>query len=118
MPVTCPDSTPKCVRAITYDPHIDPAQSEPLELGTRLRPSEEAVGRSGLLSVREEETFRESRLHHLENVVVSPHVAGMTQQTQLIIGVILCAQIDRMHSGSEAMPAAGSHRLRVGGVVR
>lgn len=63
------------------------------------------------LDVREHEPPGDSRLHKLPNVVLTPHVAGITTQAQARIGELLCADIDRVLDGAPAQHAVGKHRL-------
>ncbi|WP_426244684.1 NAD(P)-dependent oxidoreductase [Nocardioides sp. LHG3406-4] len=62
------------------------------------------------LDVREHEPPGESRLHRLPNVVLSPHVAGVTKEAQARIGELLCQDIERVLSGEDARHAVGTHR--------
>jgi D-3-phosphoglycerate dehydrogenase len=63
------------------------------------------------LDVREQEPPPgDSPLHKLPNVVLSPHVAGITAQAQARIGELLCADIDTVLSGGPAEHAVGKHR--------
>lgn len=62
------------------------------------------------LDVREQEPPPDSRLHRLSNVVLTPHVAGITHQAQHRIGKLLCAEIDRVLDGTDATHAVGAHR--------
>lgn len=62
------------------------------------------------LDVREEEPPADSRLHKMSNVVLTPHVAGITSQAQARIGELLCNDIESVLGGSEAQNAVGEHR--------
>jgi phosphoglycerate dehydrogenase-like enzyme len=62
------------------------------------------------LDVRAHEPPGESRLHSLSNVVLTPHVAGITGEAQARIAELLCRDIDRVLSGGEAEHAVGKHR--------
>lgn len=62
------------------------------------------------LDVREEEPPTCSRLHKLANVVLTPHVAGVTSQALSRIGEVLCSEIDKVLSGAEASHAVGANR--------
>lgn len=62
------------------------------------------------LDVRENEPPGESRLSQLPNVVLTPHIAGITVEAQARIGVLLCDDIDTVLSGGEAVHAVGKHR--------
>lgn len=61
------------------------------------------------LDVREQEPPRESRLHKMSNVVLTPHVAGITSQAQARIGELLCSDIDSLLQGGPARHAVGQH---------
>lgn len=52
----------------------------------------------------------DSRLHRLPNVVLSPHVAGITAQAQHRIAALLCSEIDTVLSGGKAEHAVGTLR--------
>jgi phosphoglycerate dehydrogenase-like enzyme len=62
------------------------------------------------LDVREEEPPRDSRLHTMGNVVLTPHVAGITRQAQARIGELLCSDIDTVLLGNPAEHAVGRHQ--------
>jgi phosphoglycerate dehydrogenase-like enzyme len=62
------------------------------------------------LDVREEEPPTASRLHKLPNVVLTPHVAGVTSQALTRIGEVLCSEIDKVLTGADASHAVGAHR--------
>jgi D-3-phosphoglycerate dehydrogenase len=62
------------------------------------------------LDVREQEPPGDSRLHKMSNVVLTPHVAGITRQAQARIGELLCSDIDRVLKGDEARHAVGKHK--------
>jgi D-3-phosphoglycerate dehydrogenase len=62
------------------------------------------------LDVREQEPPGDSRLHKMSNVVLTPHVAGITRQAQARIGELLCSDIDNVLQGDEAKHAVGQHR--------
>lgn len=68
------------------------------------------------IDVREHEPPPPSRLHHLGNAVLSPHVAGVTRESQRRIGRALCEDIDRVLDGAEARHAVGAHRRTRAGV--
>lgn len=61
------------------------------------------------LDVREQEPPGDSRLHALSNVVLTPHVAGITRQAQARIGELLCTDIDNVLRGEDARHAVGMH---------
>lgn len=62
------------------------------------------------LDVRTEEPPGErSRLHALSNVVLTPHVAGITAQAQARIGEVLCREIETVLGGGRATCAVGAH---------
>jgi D-3-phosphoglycerate dehydrogenase / 2-oxoglutarate reductase len=61
------------------------------------------------LDVREQEPPGESRLHTMANVVLTPHVAGITNEAQALIGQLLCSEIDKVLLGGEARHAVGQH---------
>jgi D-3-phosphoglycerate dehydrogenase len=62
------------------------------------------------LDVREQEPPGDSRLHTMANVVLTPHVAGITSQAQARIGALLCSDIDNVLNGEEAKHAVGKHK--------
>ena len=62
------------------------------------------------LDVREQEPPGDSRLHTMANVVLTPHVAGITGQAQARIGALLCSDIDNVLNGEEAKHAVGKHK--------
>jgi D-3-phosphoglycerate dehydrogenase/(S)-sulfolactate dehydrogenase len=62
------------------------------------------------LDVREQEPPGESRLHKMANVVLTPHVAGITHQAQARIGDLLCSDIDSVLRGGEARHVVGKHQ--------
>lgn len=62
------------------------------------------------LDVREQEPPSDSRLHKMANVVLTPHVAGITHQAQARIGDLLCSDIDSVLSGGEARHVVGKHQ--------
>ena len=62
------------------------------------------------LDVREQEPPGDSRLHKMANVVLTPHVAGITGQAQSRIGALLCSDIDNVLNGEEAKHAVGAHK--------
>jgi D-3-phosphoglycerate dehydrogenase/(S)-sulfolactate dehydrogenase len=66
------------------------------------------VGGAGL-DVRAAEPPVTGRLERHPNVILTPHVAGITVQSQDRIGQILCHQIDAVLDGGHATYAAGSH---------
>ena len=68
------------------------------------------LGGAGL-DVRQQEPPTLGRLEKLANVIVTPHVAGITSQAQERIARILCEQIDLVLSGSAATSAVGNHTI-------
>jgi D-3-phosphoglycerate dehydrogenase len=61
------------------------------------------------LDVREQEPPGDSRLHTMSNVVLTPHVAGITREAQARIGELLCSDIDNVLEGDAARHAVGKH---------
>jgi D-3-phosphoglycerate dehydrogenase len=55
------------------------------------------------LDVREEEPPRESPLHELENVLLTPHVAAFTREAQDRVVESLAEDVDRVLSGKPAL---------------
>ncbi len=66
------------------------------------------VGGAGL-DVRSEEPPIPGTLEHHTDVIMTPHVAGITAQAQQRIAQILCQQIDSVLNGQRATYAVGSH---------
>ncbi len=66
------------------------------------------VGGAGL-DVRDEEPPIPGTLEVHTNVILTPHVAGITEQAQQRIAEILCQQIDAVLNGQRADYAVGSH---------
>lgn len=67
------------------------------------------------LDVRQEEPPpARSRLHALRNVVLTPHVAGITARAQARIGEVLCREIETVLRGERATCAVGRHSELVG----
>jgi len=66
------------------------------------------IGGAGL-DVRCEEPPTPGILEHHTNVIMTPHVAGITEQAQQRIAQILCQQIDSVLNGQRATYAVGSH---------
>lgn len=62
------------------------------------------------LDVRATEPPGESRLHHLDNVVLSPHVAGITSQSQDRIATVLADDVRAVLGGGRASHAVGIDR--------
>ncbi|MGN6130664.1 MAG: NAD(P)-dependent oxidoreductase [Nocardioidaceae bacterium] len=50
-----------------------------------------------------------SRLHALANVVLTPHVAGVTVEAQARIGEVLCREVETVLAGGRATYAVGMH---------
>lgn len=65
------------------------------------------IGGAGL-DVREQEPPVVSKLETHPNVIVTPHVAGISRQAQLRIGEVLCEQIDLVLDGEQATSAVGA----------
>ncbi len=68
------------------------------------------IGGAGL-DVRSEEPPNPGKLEQHPNVIMTPHVAGITEQAQQRIARIICQQIDSVLSGDRATYAVGSHTL-------
>lgn len=69
----------------------------------------EGGGLSGAgLDVRASEPPVPGRLEKLDSVIVTPHIAGITQQSQHRILDVLCTDIDAVMSGRIARSAVGS----------
>lgn len=66
------------------------------------------VGGAGL-DVRADEPPTPGLLEQHSNVILTPHVAGISTQAQERIGQILCQQIDQVLGGGQADYAVGSH---------
>ncbi|GAB2765873.1 NAD(P)-dependent oxidoreductase [Sinomonas soli] len=66
------------------------------------------LGGAGL-DVRAQEPPTAGALETLPNVILTPHVAGITVQAQHRIGEILCDQITTVLDGGRATCAVGSH---------
>jgi D-3-phosphoglycerate dehydrogenase len=62
------------------------------------------------LDVREIEPPTAGRLERMENVVLTPHVAGITDQSQARIVQVLADNIRVVLGGGEAPSAVGAHR--------
>jgi phosphoglycerate dehydrogenase-like enzyme len=62
------------------------------------------------LDVRHNEPPVRGRLEELPNVILTPHVAGVTVQAQQRIARILCDEIDAVLSGAASTYAVGAHR--------
>jgi len=75
------------------------------------------IGGAGL-DVRSEEPPNLGRLEQHPNVIMTPHVAGITEQAQQRIAQIICQQIDSVLSGDRATYAVGSHILPALGLNR
>ena len=80
----------------------EPALLDALEAGR--------VGGAGL-DVRNEEPPVTGQLESHPNVIVTPHVAGITVQAQQRIAEILCQQIDSVLDGKRATYAVGTHSV-------
>ncbi len=66
------------------------------------------VGGAGL-DVRIDEPPNHGGLEQHPNVIMTPHVAGITEQAQQRIAKIICQQIDAVLNGDSATYAVGSH---------
>jgi D-3-phosphoglycerate dehydrogenase len=55
------------------------------------------------LDVREEEPPKESSLHELDNILLTPHVAAFTREAQERVVESLTEDVDRILSGKPAL---------------
>ena len=62
------------------------------------------------LDVRATEPPQPGRLEKLPNVILTPHVAGITSDSQARIDTLLADQIERVLGGCQASYAVGRHR--------
>ncbi|MEC5181719.1 NAD(P)-dependent oxidoreductase [Arthrobacter sp. CG_A4] len=76
-----------------------------------------ALGGAGL-DVRHEEPPIAGELEKHPNVIVTPHVAGITVQAQARIGQILCGQIETILGGHQATYSVGAHATPLQDVAR
>lgn len=70
------------------------------------------------LDVRAEEPPRPGRLDELDNVVLSPHVAGITAESQERIVSVLADDLRAVLTGAPATHAVGAHHRPMGRTVR
>jgi D-3-phosphoglycerate dehydrogenase/(S)-sulfolactate dehydrogenase len=71
------------------------------------------LGGAGL-DVRADEPPVTGRIERCERVVLTPHVAGVTTQSQARVVAVLASDLAAVLSGREARHAAGKHRLAGG----
>ena len=70
------------------------------------------------LDVRAAEPPTPGKLENHPNVILTPHIAGITVQAQQRIGQILCQQIDLVLEGKQATFAVGSHSVPMRAAAR